>query len=251
MADAWKLTCGDCLDPVSGLASLPDKSVDCVITDPPYECAVWGHTRPGAKGGSRELASLTKMAEGAIGSVEPQMVAAQIARVSRRWVIVFYDAESVAGWSAALVENGMEHIRIGAWVKTNPMPHFSGDRPAMGYEPAAICHQPGRKKWNGSGAALWHFPTCSGDDRPDHPCPKPLPLMEQLVSDFSDPGDLILDPFAGSGTTGVAAIRLGRRFVGWERDPKYHAIATKRLAGTREQLVLPATRTKAKQERLL
>jgi DNA modification methylase len=62
--------------------------------------------------------------------------------------------------------------------------------------------------------------------------------MESLLRDFTDPGDLILDPFAGSGTTGVAAIRLGRRFVGWERDAKYHDVATRRLAATREQLGL-------------
>ena len=65
-------------------------------------------------------------------------------------------------------------------------------------------------------------------------------IMESLVRDFTDPGDLILDPFAGSGTTGVAAIRLGRRFIGWEKDPKYHAIALKRLTAAKEQLELCA-----------
>ena len=59
--------------------------------------------------------------------------------------------------------------------------------------------------------------------------------MDRLVRLFSDENELILDPFAGSGTTGVAALRNGRRFVGFERDPKYHAIATKRLGYTREQ----------------
>ena len=55
--------------------------------------------------------------------------------------------------------------------------------------------------------------------------------MRQIVEDFTDPGDLILDPFAGSGTTGVAAIHLGRRFIGWELSEEYHAIATRRLRG--------------------
>lgn len=64
--------------------------------------------------------------------------------------------------------------------------------------------------------------------------------MERLVRDFSDRGELILDPFAGSGTTGVAALRLGRRFLGWERNPKYHGTADRRLAATHEQLELPA-----------
>jgi DNA modification methylase len=84
---------------------------------------------------------------------------------------------------------------------------------------------------------------------------KPLPLMESLVRDFTDPGDLILDPFAGSGTTGVAAIRLGRRFIGWEKDPKYHTIAVKRLTAAREQRELGmepmAVSPRGKQEPLL
>ncbi len=73
-----------------------------------------------------------------------------------------------------------------------------------------------------------------------HPTQKPLVLREKLVRLFTDNGETILDPFAGSGTTGVAALRLGRKFVGYERDPKYHAIAAKRLAGTREQIELCA-----------
>lgn len=72
----------------------------------------------------------------------------------------------------------------------------------------------------------------------EHETQKPLVLVESLIRNFTDPGELVCDPFAGSGTTGVACIRLGRRFVGWERDPKYHAIAVKRLSATQEQLGL-------------
>ena len=71
-----------------------------------------------------------------------------------------------------------------------------------------------------------------------HPTQKPEWLIESLVRDFTDPGELVCDPFAGSGTTGVACKRLGRRFLGWEKDPDFHAIAEKRLANTQEQLGL-------------
>ena len=64
-----------------------------------------------------------------------------------------------------------------------------------------------------------------------HTSTKPTSLMRELVEDFTDPGDLVVDPFAGSGTTGVACRMLGRRFVGWERDPTYFEIACRRLAG--------------------
>lgn len=76
--------------------------------------------------------------------------------------------------------------------------------------------------------------------------------MEALVADFTDSGETVLDPFAGSGTTGVACLRLGRNFIGWEKDTWYHSAAMRRLAGTREQLgLLERPRAKAKQGTLL
>jgi DNA modification methylase len=85
----------------------------------------------------------------------------------------------------------------------------------------------------------WRHAAPRGTDRPDHPTPKPLPLMLDLVSDFTDAEETILDAFAGSGTTGVASIRLGRRFIGIEKDPTYFALACERLraeeAGTTVQ----------------
>ncbi len=81
------------------------------------------------------------------------------------------------------------------------------------------------------------MPAVAGETRV-HTTQKPLALMEALVRDFTDEGETVLDPFTGSGTTGVACKRLGRSFIGWERDPKYHAIAEKRIAGAREQMRL-------------
>lgn len=110
----------------------------------------------------------------------------------------------------------------------------------MGYESIVVAHAPGKSKWNGGGKIGVYdvLRNHNGGEPFDHPTQKPLELMERLVRDFTDPGDTIVDPFAGSGTTGVAALRLGRKFIGWERDPKYHAIAVKRLSAAREQLEL-------------
>jgi site-specific DNA-methyltransferase (adenine-specific) len=72
-----------------------------------------------------------------------------------------------------------------------------------------------------------------------HPTQKPLALMRALVADFSDEGERILDPFAGSGSTAVACKELGRRFVGWELSPVYHAAAAGRINRACEQLRLP------------
>ena len=77
---------------------------------------------------------------------------------------------------------------------------------------------------------------------------QPLPLMQQVVSDYSTPGGLVLDPFAGSGTTGVACIQFGRRFVGWEVDESHFDYAVKRLRATRQQFTIFDAKPPGKQE---
>lgn len=169
-----------------------------------------------------------------------EALADQFERVVKRWSVVFCAVEQVSDWKGAITSAGLEYIRCGAWLKDNATPQFTGDRPAVGFEAIVIAHRPGRKRWNGGGKlGVWRNPTAyrDGDDIV-HTTQKPEALMEALIRDFTNADDLVLDPFAGSGTTGVAAIRHGRRFIGWERDPKYHAIAFKRLAAAREQLGL-------------
>lgn len=244
----------DCLGP-EGLGLLPDKSVDHVIADPPFASEIYERCKknPARSSGSGRghrsantySIGLKKLTEGAIGTLDGVVVPAManIARVTRRWVLVFCDVESLHLVRAGLLAGSMRCVRTGMWCKDDPMPQFSADRPAQGFECFAIAHaalpQGDRMRWNGGRkSAVYHFGVCK-QDRPDHPCPKPLELMEALVRDFTDPGELILDPFAGSGTTGVACKRLGRRFVGWEREPKYHAIAVKRIENAREQMRMP------------
>jgi site-specific DNA-methyltransferase (adenine-specific) len=161
-------------------------------------------------------------------------LAREFVRVSRRWVVAFSSDRGLGPWIASF---GPSFVRTMVWVKTDPMPQMTGDRPAHGFEVMALAHDKGRKRWNGGGAP-GNYVGHRGDGKRGHPTQKPDWLMERLVRDFTNEGETILDPFAGSGATGVAAIRLGRRFIGCERDPKYHAIATKRLSQAREQLGL-------------
>jgi site-specific DNA-methyltransferase (adenine-specific) len=243
MGDAWRLSLGDCLAP-DGLASLADGSVDHVICDPPYEAEAHTKARRAAHGSDFDSARAGAVAEYAIGFdaiTEEQRCAsaAQMVRVSRGWVIAFCQVEAVSMWRAAFTAAGASWRRACAWVKPDGAPQFTGDRPAQGFECIACAWAGGgRSEWNGGGKR-GVYELCVNDfgriARP-HPTSKPEALMEALIRDFTDPNDLICDPFAGSGTTGVAAIRHGRRFIGWERDPKYHAVATKRLSAAREQL---------------
>jgi DNA modification methylase len=243
--EAVTLYHGDCREILPQLSP-----VEHVITDPPYARDVYVRmSMPATKAGSgsparlgvnvkgenwtkRQGGALAKLAAGDIGAIDEMLdgVARDIGRLLQRWALVFSDVETCFRWRQQLEDAGLRYVRTGAWVKPDAMPQMSGDRPAVGFEPCTIAHAQGPMRWNGGGRqAVWTYGTCKVD-RPDHPCPKPEPLMAHLVRDFTDEGETILDPFMGSGTTLVAAKRLGRKAIGIEREEKYCEIAAKRLA---------------------
>lgn len=240
--EAVQIFHGDCCELLPDVASFDGHScVDHVITDPPYardvylraaSCTATDKGYPGHELKRRGQA-LARMGAGDIGAIDEMLepLALQFGRLVARWVIVYSDAETTWRWRAALEAAGLRYVRTGAWVKPDAMPQMSGDRPAVGFEPCTIAHAQGPMRWNGGGRqAIWTHNTVKGIDRPDHPCPKPEPLMRELVSLFTDPGDLILDPFGGSGTTAVAAKRLGRRCILIEKEEKYAEVAATRLS---------------------
>jgi len=222
-APPFQLYLGDCLE---GMAGLADLSVDHVITDPPYD----EHTHGNAKSSKGDI-------QIDFAHVTSTAFLAEIGRISRRWQIVFCALEQLGDYKRAA---GVQWVRSGLYVRTNGTPQLTGDRPAQAAEGIFIGHRSGRKRWNGGGnRALWQGPR---EMNGEHPTQKPLWLMEALILDFTEPGDLVCDPYMGSGTTGVAAIRLGRRFLGFERNERYYEMATRRISGTKEQRTLfPAT----------
>jgi DNA modification methylase len=229
---------GDC---ISGLAAF-DGSIDVTITDPPYSEHVHSCQMRGAAGWKGEIAVERDLGFAALSDALREGVADEIARLTARWALVFSDTESAHLWRDSLENAGMEYVRTMFWRKVGGAPQFTGDRPAVACESITVCHQKGRKWWNGGGKqGFYDTPIVldrgAGETRL-HTTQKPLALMEALVRDFTDPGETIADPFAGSGTTLVAAKRLGRKAIGWEISPAYHAIAEKRIASTREQFEL-------------
>jgi site-specific DNA-methyltransferase (adenine-specific) len=229
----WDLRHGECL---AGLALLADASGDVVITDPPYEAEAHTSQRLVARsGGKLEVEPLTFPP---ITEQQRTESARHMARLARRWILVFCQVEGAMKWRAALEAAGAVYKRTCLWVKPDGKPQYSGDRPGIGYESIVARHAPGRSTWNGGGSHGVFIVNKGGDVRTGHQTQKPIALMELLVRLFSDKNELILDPFAGSGTIGVAAIRLGRRFLGWETNREYAEIARKRLSAAREQLEL-------------
>lgn len=223
---------GQCLDVLPSIGS-----VDHLISDPPYFRDVYlrasmPKTKVGSGTPARMGTSLAKLAAGDIGDIDDLVapLAVWMAANVKRWGLLFSDVENAHKWRFELESASMRYVRTGAWVKPDAMPQMSSDRPSVGFEPCTIVHAKGPMRWNGGGKqAVWTYYIAKGLSRPDHPCPKPEPLMMHIVSDFTDAGETVIDPFMGSGTTLVAAKRLGRKAIGIEREEKYCEIAARRL----------------------
>lgn len=222
------------------LAAMPDRCVSAVLTDPPFEAEA--HTlqrRVKREGGAMEIEALSFAP---LTEEERSGAAQQFARLAQRWIISFCQVEAAMRWSSALTKAGAQTKRIGVWVKPDGMPQYSGDRPAMGYETLVFAHARGRSRWNGGGRSSVFVHNKNSGGAHDHPTQKPTALMLELVELFTDPGDVVLDPYAGSATTGVACLRLGRRFIGIERDAEFHRVAVERMRAEEQGLSLKAAR---------
>lgn len=229
---------GNCIE---WLATLEAKSVDHVITDPPYTDRTSKGARKCNRGETLEKTRAFITFDGVDG-LEAKIVD-ECLRVSRRWIVIFCALEQIGTYARAA---GDRFIRSTVWIRTNSAPQFTGDRPGQMAEGCVILHRKGRKRWNRGGCGLsWHGPTANstGDAQRGtlkHPTPKPEWLMLDVVDAFTDPGDLVIDPFAGSGTTGVACLRRGRRFLGCEINPEYAARANERLTAELEGSTIQA-----------
>lgn len=209
-------------DALSVMAGLPDRSVDLVITDPPYSQQT--HDNAVANRGGRAVSLIH------FDAVDEHWLRdafAELGRLTRGWVIATVDYRH-----AFALENdpppGLRMLRVGVWTKIGPMPQISGDRPGMGWEAIVFLHRTDTKPtWNGGGrSSVWNARTGQGA----HPTEKPQAILRDWVRLFSEPDWLILDPFAGSASTAVAAKHEGRRSISVERDPQWLPIGVERLS---------------------
>lgn len=211
-------------DSREGLAGMADNSVATVITDPPYSenTHQMAKSNKGKGHGARDIKFKSFTDEDLFAML------AECGRISRSWVVANLDYKHAFKVDAE-PPVGLRCLRIGVWVKTNPMPSISADRPAQGWEAIAYLHREDTKpKWNAGGKhGNYILPTAQGEG---HPTSKPLPMVSDWVQRFTDHGDTILDPFAGSGTTLRAAVDNGRKAIGYEIDEAYCEVIAKRLS---------------------
>lgn len=209
----WTMHLGDCLEVMPTLGK-----VDAVVTDPPYGISY--RTSPSPR---RPKSGATVIGDDLPFDPSPFLGFASVTMFGANHFAS--RLPSSPGWiiwdkrCGLMPSNDQSDCEI-AW--TN----------ALGSARIVRC------LWNGGGSLLAE----NGPARSIHPAQKPLAVMLEVVSMVTDPGDLILDPFAGSGTTGVACLRLGRRFIGIEKDPTYFQLACDRLRAEEQGSTLQAAR---------
>jgi len=246
-----KIVSGDCIDMMNCLKAA---SVDMIFADPPYNLQLTGDLR-------RPDNSLV---DGVDNDWDKFTDFAAYDRFTRDWLIA---ARRLLKDDGSLWVIGSYHniFRVGSilqdlgfwilndivWRKANPMPNFRGTRFTNAHETLIWCAKDNAKRrvtFNyaamknlNEGLQMrsdWHIPLCTGGERlkkdglKAHPTQKPEALLYRVILAATNPGDLILDPFFGTGTTGAVAKRLGRRYLGIERDVEYAEMAEKRIAQT-------------------
>lgn len=240
-----RLILGDCLEILPTLGH-----VDHTISDPPYEDEL--HAAIGKIRRNDGQKMISTLGFSGVNAIRGEVASACVVATSG-WAILFTLAEGVREWRDVLQAAGAKYDTCLAWVKPDAAPRFNGQGAARGFECAvtAWCG-PGYRKWNGGGRR-GVFEHCVNTNRVGgHPTEKPVPLMMDLVSLYTNMQQTILDPFMGSGTTGVACVKLDRRFIGIEIEPKYFDIACRRIeAAYREPRLFTEARPKPVQEVLL
>ncbi len=257
---------GDCIELMQ---SLPADSVDCVFADPPYNLQLSGDlTRPN----NSRVDGVDDAWDRFDGFAAYDRFTTAWLTAARRvlkpdgslWVIgTYHNIYRVGG---LLQDLGFWILNDVVWRKTNPMPNFRGKRFTNAHETLLWAARSEGSRYTFNYNAMkalnddvqmrsdWVIPICTGDERLKHggaklhPTQKPEALLHRVIMASTEPGDVVLDPFFGTGTTGAVARKLGRDFIGIERDPNYAAAAEHRLSRVRppadQRLVAPVEKRK-------
>lgn len=243
---------GDC---VAHLNTLPENSVDLIFADPPYNLQLaQGLTRPDQSKVDAVDDDWDQFDSFAHYDAFTQDWLGAARRVLKPdgaiWVIGSY--HNIFRVGTQLQDLGFWMLNDVIWRKANPMPNFRGTRFTNAHETLiwAAKDQKSRVTFNYEALKLsnddtqmrsdWLFPICTGserlkdeDDHKVHPTQKPEALLHRILTATTKPGDVVLDPFFGTGTTGAVARKMGRHFIGIEREGVYINAALKRIADVR------------------
>lgn len=223
-------------DAHDALPELPAAFFDAIITDPPYNIS--NDTRIVRNGGKfGDTTDITNdFGDWDHGTITPaSWIPLATNLLTENGVFIsFYDSERITDLVDALKNEGLTIRHVGAWHKTNPPPQVRKVKWQHSLELFVIATMnegTGHHfNWEeGQRHDLIETPICMGNERLDHPTQKRLQAIEPLIQWWTFPGDKVLDPFCGTGTTLVAAQRLGREWLGIEINERYVSMAENRL----------------------
>ncbi|MDO6483811.1 site-specific DNA-methyltransferase [Shimia thalassica] len=244
---------GDCIEMMN---SLPENSIDLIFADPPYNLQLKGdlHRPDNSKVDAvdDEWDQFSSFAAYDKFTREWLKAARRLLKPNGAiWVIGSY--HNIFRMGAELQNQGFWILNDVVWRKSNPMPNFRGKRFTNAHETMIWASKEEGGKYTFNYEALkslnegiqmrsdWVLPICTGHERlkdengaKAHPTQKPESLLHRVLVGSTNPGDVVLDPFFGTGTTGAVAKMLGRDFIGIEREEAYRKVATKRLANVRK-----------------
>lgn len=270
--EANRILIGNCIEM---MARLPAGSIDAVFADPPYNLQLEGEL----------LRPNHSRVDGVADDWDRFETLQAYDRFTRDWLTqarrllkpdgtlwVIGSYHNIFRVGTILQDLGFWILNDIVWRKTNPMPNFRGRRFTNAHETLIWCSHSREARHRFNHWAMkslnedlqmrsdWLIPVCGGaerlrnDGRKAHSTQKPEALLHRVLLSSTAPGDLVLDPFFGTGTTGAVALKLGRRFLGIERDPEYARIAGERMATIETQdaaeVSLLATRNAREEPRI-
>lgn len=221
---------GDCFE---YLNNIQDNSVDLLLTDPPYNIAKYSTGNINLKG---RTAINNDLAKWDLQEIDIDKLSFEFKRILKPNgnIFIFTSYNLIGKWHSAL-DPLFDTFQYFLWHKTNPAPKIYKNGFLNSCE-MIICLWNKGHTWNFSDQKTMHnffeCPICMGNERtksPKHPTQKPLKLLRHIIKIASNEGDIVLDPFMGVGSTGVAAIELDRSFIGCEIDKEYFLTAKKRI----------------------
>ena len=231
--EGWELCCGD---GIAAAAQLEDGSVDLLLTDPPYGISRRYTCEGQIPRRLRSDGSDFIMPRGHFGdwdnAIDPEAWTAAVLPKIRGWAVTFCAQAQIGIYSDIFTAHGFVAVGPMVWQKTNPVPFNHQHKPINAWEALVVGKRPGTP-FNGRLVHNVFLHRSPSPQQRIHPTQKPLPLIAKFVDLFSQPGDLVLDPFAGSATTLVAASGARRSVIGHESDPAIFAAAAERLAALR------------------
>jgi site-specific DNA-methyltransferase (adenine-specific) len=224
-----KVILGDCYEV---LKTIDDNSIDLILTDPPYNIS-----RPSnfKKNSDNKKFNNISIEFGDWDEVEIDLdsLFSEFKRVLKKGgtLIIFYDVWKSANIKKSAERWGFKQPRVGQWVKTNPVPINSKKNYLSNAIEFFFVFVKGNKKVFNSqyDRGIYNYPICHGKERTKHPTQKPLELMAKLIQKHSSENDTVLDPFGGSGTTGVASKLNNRRYILIEYSKEYYDISIERI----------------------